>query len=153
MQITTKLFGNIEIDKNKVVIFETGLIGLNEYKKFMIINDQDSKESKVMWLQSIDEPSLALPIVSPLSILEDYNPMVEDELFDSLGEIDDGEMLVFVTLTVPREVEKATVNLKAPLVINPKTLKGCQIVVENDNYQVKHPIYSVINNKEKMEGE
>ena len=36
-----------------------------------------------------------------------------------------------------------TVNLKAPFIINTDTLKGCQLMVEDD-VQVKAPIYDIL---------
>lgn len=53
-----------------------------------------------------------------------------------------------MTLTVPADITKITSNLKAPIVVNPKTLKGCQLIVENDEYPVRYPIYEILNNKE-----
>ena len=34
-----------------------------------------------------------------------------------------------------------TANLKAPIVINADTRKGCQVIVENHDYKVKYPVY------------
>ena len=148
MNIMTKLFGEIGIDINKVITFKAGLIGFKEYKQFMIIHDAEGEESKILWLQSIDEPELALPIINPLLIRPDYNPVVEDELFRNIGEPDEEELMVFVTLTVPADITKITSNLKAPIVVNPKTLKRCQLIVENDEYPVRYPIYEILNHKE-----
>lgn len=148
MNIVTKLFGEVGVDVNKVITFKTGLIGFEAYKQFMIIHDAEVEETKILWLQSIDEPELALPVINPLLIRPDYNPVVEDELFKNIGEPDEEEMLVLVTLTVPADITKITTNLKAPIVINPITLKGCQIIVENDEYPVRYPIYDILNNKE-----
>mgnify|MGYP002420182164 FL=1 len=38
-----------------------------------------------MWLQSLDEPELALPMLKPELIKEDYDPIVEDEMLKALG--------------------------------------------------------------------
>lgn len=147
MNIVTKLFGEVGVDVNKVITFKTGLIGFEEYKQFMIIHDADEEETKILWLQSIDEPELALPVINPLLIKQDYNPVVEDELFRNIGEPEE-EMLVLVTLTVPADITRISTNLKAPIIINPITLKGCQIIVENEEYQVRYPIYDILNKKE-----
>jgi flagellar assembly factor FliW len=45
---------------------------------------------------------------------------------------------------VPADITKITTNLKAPIVINPVTLKGCQIIVDNDDYVVRYPIYDIL---------
>lgn len=147
MNIVTKRFGEVGVDVNKVINFNSGLIGFEEYKQFMLIHDAEDENAKILWIQSIDEPELALPVINPLIVKPDYNPVVEDELFKNIGEFENGEMLVLVTLTVPPQIKNLTTNLKAPIIINPITLKGCQIIVENDEYPVKFPIYDILNKK------
>ncbi len=152
MNIYTKLFGEIAVDVNKVITFDNGIIGFDNCKQYMLIHDSDKNDNKIIWLQSIDEPELALPIMNPLEVCQDYNPVVEDELLKPLGELSD-EPLVFVVLTVPNDITKITANFKAPVVINVSTLKGSQIIVENDDYHVKHPIYDAIKQQNGKDGE
>lgn len=147
MEIKTKLFGDIQVDQSKLIQFEDGLIGFCEYKKFMLIHDSEDEESLISWLQCVEEPELALPVIDPLSVKIDYNPIVEDELFKNIGKIEDNQILVLTTLTVPSDVTKITTNLKAPIVINTNTLKGCQIIVDNEEYSVRYPIYEQIKKK------
>lgn len=146
MKIKTKLFGEIEVDEEKVIQFPMGLIGFEEYQQFMMIHS-DADEALVMWLQSIEEPNLAFAVVDALEICPDYDPIVEDTLFQKIGEIDDGQLLVLVTMTIPEDVKKATANLKAPVIIHPVTRKGCQVIVENQEYLVRYPIYDIFNRK------
>ena len=51
---------------------------------------------------------------------------------------------MLVTVTVPEDIKKMSINLKAPIVINTATMKGCQVVAENPEYQVKHQIYELL---------
>ena len=53
-------------------------------------------------------------------------------------------MLVLVTVSVPHELEKMTVNLKGPIVINSSNKKACQVIVEGEGYKVKFPIYDIL---------
>ena len=62
-------------------------------------------------------------------------------LLQSLGNLNEENQVVFVTLTVPSDLTKMTVNLKAPLVINADTKKGCQLIAENSDYPVKFAVY------------
>lgn len=143
MTLETRLFGNIEIDGSKIINFKDGMIGFEELKQFMIIHDSEKENAKILWLQSLDEGQIAFPVIDPLLICKDYNPVVEDELFKSIGEIVNDELLVLTTITVPSDLEKMTTNLKAPIVINPVTMKGCQIIVDNEEYMVRYPIYDI----------
>lgn len=152
MSVNTKMFGEIEIEEEKIITFEKGLIGLPDLKKFALITDAEGKESKIQWLQSLDEPSMALPIINPYEILEEYNPVVEDELLKPLGEFKEEDLMLMVTIRVPQDITKMTINLKGPIIINAEARKGCQIIVEDD-LQVKFPVYDILKKKKDEVGE
>ena len=151
MKANTKYFGMVDIDEEKVLTFSDGLIGLEDYKKFAVINDIENENATISWLQSLEEPGFALPIIDPLLIKGDYDPVVEDEWLESIGK--EGDYIVLVTLTVPEDIEKMTANLKAPIVINMNTRKGAQIIVENQDYSVRYPIYEILKAAKEKAGE
>ena len=112
--------------------------------EFALIHDQE-KEGGIQWLQSMQEPQFALPVVNPLVIMSEYNPQVEDELLKPLGSFENDDMLVLVTVTVPSDLTKMSVNLQGPIVINAATKKACQIIAEG--YDVKYPIYELLKSR------
>ncbi len=145
MLVNTKVFGEIEVDESKFLCFEDGILGFPDMKRFMLIHDEESSsDNLISWMQSIDEPGFAMPVIDPLRVCPDYNPEVEDELLKSLGDIKEEELLVLVTVTVPPEIEKMTSNLKAPFIINAANLKACQIILDDDKYVIKYPIYEIL---------
>ena len=146
----TRIFGDIEVDANKIITFDGGIIGFPELKRFMLIHDRENEKKHISWLQSIDEPDFAMPVIDPLKLVEDYNPIVEDELLSGLGKLLPEEMLVLVTMTIPKDITKMTVNLKAPIIINAASLKAGQIIVDDEKYVVRYPIYDIL--KSKKEG-
>ena len=154
MRVNTKWFGTIEVEENKIITFEKGLIGLDEFKKYRIVYNTEENDSKtIMWLQSLDDEKLALPIMDPTVFMPEYDPIVEDELMKSIGDIETAELLVFVTLTVPTDITRMTSNLKAPIIINADNLKACQIIADNEEYTVRYPIYDIIKNSSEKGGE
>lgn len=149
MIIQTKWFGEVEIDDNKIITFEKGIIGFEEHKKFALVYDSEKEnDSEIMWLQSIDEVSLAIPVMKPEIVKPDYDPVVEDELINSLSDnIKDVELVVLVVLTVPSDLTKMTCNLKAPIIINVDAMKAIQLIADNADYVVRFPIYDILNEK------
>ena len=143
MVITTKLFGEVEVDDAKKITFVQGIIGFPELKDFLLIHDSESSDS-IRWLQSVQEPAFAMPVIDPLTIAPDYDPMVEDELLKPLKIENPDEVLVIVTITVPSDLTKMSVNLKAPIIINGETRLANQIIIEGDQYMVKYPIYDIL---------
>jgi flagellar assembly factor FliW len=142
IRVSTKHFGEIDLDTEKVLRFENGIMGFEDCKRFAILyNNESGTRPVISWLQSLDEPGLALPVINPILVREDYHLIVEDELLSGIGELNEENQVIFVTLTVPKDLTKMTANLKAPIVINADTRKGCQVIVENSEYKVKYPVY------------
>lgn len=150
MKAVTRLFGEIDIQDDKIIRLENGMIGLPEYQRFALIFDEEKgmKESSVMWLQSMDDPQTAFPVMQPNTVKPDYNPTVSDEMLSPIGELNEENTYVLVTLTAAADVKESSVNLKAPIVINTETRKGCQIIVEDD-YPVKFKIYEAVQSRKK----
>ena len=155
MQINTKWFGTVEIDDAKVITFEKGLIGFEDCTRFAIVYEtEDKKEKPIMWLQSLDEQALALPIIKPEYIVDEYAPDVEDELVYKLGEnVKSDDLMIFVTMTVPSDLTKMTCNLKAPIIINTATMKAVQAVAANEDYVVRFPVYNLLKERKEKAGE
>ena len=148
MKILTNLFGEVEVDEAKVINFGQGIIGFPDLKKFMLIHDSEDNSRKISWLQSIDEPEFALPVIDPLLIEEDYNPEIEDELLQPLNIVNLSDLLVMTTITVTDDITKMTSNFKAPIIINASNLRAAQLIVEDEKYLVRYPIYDILKSKE-----
>ena len=153
MEILTKAFGKITIDDEKIINFPKGIVGFPDLTEFALIHDEEKGTETIHWLQSIQEPGFAMPVMDPLLVCPEYNPEVDDELLSHLGELNQEELLVLVTVTVPKDITKMTVNLKGPIVINAAERKATQVIVEGDQYQVKFPIYDILDANKKKAGE
>lgn len=153
MKAATRLFGEIEIDESKIITFEDGIIGFPDMKKFTLIFDEEKEgRPSISWLQSMDEPEIAFPVMDPLFVCETYNSSVEEELLKNLGTIKEDNLYVLVTVTVPQNIKELAVNLKAPIVINTDTRKASQIIVEDD-LPVRYRIYEILEEAKKKAGE
>ena len=148
MLVKTKYFGEINLSEDKIITMERGMFGFEEYKKYTILFDSEKEgKAKVSWFQSVEEPGLAFPVIDPLVVKEYYNPVVEDELLKGLGEITEENIVILLPLTVPQDAAQMTANLKAPVIINADTRKGAQVVVENEEYEIKYKIYDILKGK------
>ena len=149
MKVQTKWFGEIEVSDDKIITFDKGIIGFEDWKKYTLVYDAEKEENiSIIWLQAIDEPTLALPVMKPEYIMKGYDPVVEDEILNTLGEdIQSANLAVFCTLTVPEDLTKMTINLKAPIIINADTMKGVQLIADNEDYAVRYPIYDILNER------
>jgi flagellar assembly factor FliW len=142
MLVNTKNFGEINLDESKIIYFDNGILGFEDYKKYTLLyDDENGERPDISWLQSLEEPALAIPVISPFLVRPDYNPEVEDELLKPLGEVAEDNIVVLVSITIPADIEKISANLKAPFVINSDSKKGAQIIIENTEYEIKYRFY------------
>lgn len=154
MRIKTRIFGEIDIDESRIITFEKGIIGFPDMKQFTLLHDEENgANAGIHYMQSLDEPAFAMPVMDPLVVVPDYSPEVDDELIRPLGEVTPDNMLVFVTVSVPREIEKMSINLQAPLIINADERKAAQVIVEGKEYKIKFPIYEILQERKKKSEE
>ncbi|MBO7634663.1 MAG: flagellar assembly protein FliW [Lachnospiraceae bacterium] len=145
MKVKTRYYGEIDLDDSKVITFEKGLFGFEEYTKYALMYDSETGESTaIKWLQSVEEPGLALPVIIPTLVKPDYDPIVEDGVLDVLGDWNENNISVLVTMTVPSDLKAMTTNMKAPIIINTESMKGIQVVAENPDYEIKFKIYDIL---------
>ena len=68
----------------------------------------------------------------PEIIMPDYKPTVNEELLAPLGDLNEENMYVIVTVNVPSDITKIACDLKAPIVVNTDSNKAAQLIVEDD---------------------
>lgn len=141
MKIDTKYFGEIDINDDKIIHFENGIMGFEEYKDFTLLYDNEAEKRPFFsWLQCVTEKGLAFPVVNPLNVIEEYNPVVEEELLVSLGELKDEDIVLLVLATIPKDIKETSVNMKAPIIVNAANGKAIQVILEKGDYKIKHKI-------------
>lgn len=126
--------------EDKVFTFPEGLLGLPDLHRFLLAEFPGL--GGVAWhLQSVEEPAVQFLIVNPVPFFPDYRPDVgEADLAPiGLGAVSDG--LVMVIATVPEDYRQMTVNLRAPLLFNPLRRLGRQIVLGDDKYAIRTPVF------------
>jgi flagellar assembly factor FliW len=136
--IQSKRFGEIQAEQSKIITFIGGIMGFEHIKKYILLDHPGS--SILKWFQSIEDPGIALPTVDPSNFFPDYSPTV---LIDNLLQLevqDVSHAVVLCIVRVPQDIEKASINLKAPIVVNPKKRLADQLIAENSRYLVKHPL-------------
>ena len=154
MKVETRIFGTIEVADDKIITMEKGMIGFPKLNRFVLNFDKEKgeKEFKIMWLQSLDDGTVAFPVMDPTFVAEHYVPSVSEELLEPLGTLKEENTYILVTVTVPKNIEDFSANLKAPIVINLDTNKGAQVITEED-YPIKYKIYELLKEKKQKAGE
>ena len=116
------------------------IIGFNEQSKFVLIDLNKDKFFK--WLQSVEEPSLAFPVVSVFSLGVEYSIDLSDNVVEKLGITSIEDLLVMNIASIPQEnPQGTTLNLLAPLVFNLENQLAGQIILTGSGYDVSFPLF------------
>ena len=135
VEINTRIFGKIAIEEEKIIRFESGILGFPQLKDFTLIyNAEKGNDSGIKWLQSIQEPAFAMPVMNPELAMPGYTPRFDRELLAPLGgNLDADNILMLVTVTVPKDITKTTVNLRAPIIISTDNRKVVQLICDDED--------------------
>ena len=125
--------GVVEIAPEQVLDFVAPILGFESYRRFVILPDPDA--SPFHWLQSVEEKGVAFPVVSAVEIDVDYRS--DAESLAQFGASGWDKVNPWIILIIPRDGSEMRVNLRAPVVVNPGTRLGGQIVLR-DEYPVSH---------------
>ena len=135
MEIATTKFATVTIEPEDIILFPSGLIGLDGSYQWVLLADGES--DVLGWLQSIQRPEVALAVVSPRRFVPDYQARVYRRELEplQLTRASDAQILVILS----QHDESITLNLKGPLVINLERRVGRQVIV-NDDQPVQYVI-------------
>jgi flagellar assembly factor FliW len=138
MIITTKFHGTREYSAEDILTFKKGLPGFEQLKKYILFPVENNEFFSI--LQSIEDESIGLVVTSPFEIVKNYEFKLDDNLIEKLAIKEPEDVLVMSTVTLSSMPENITINLKAPIIINIKEKLGEQIILEKEQYKVKHPL-------------
>ncbi|WP_419725131.1 flagellar assembly protein FliW [Terrisporobacter petrolearius] len=120
------------------IFFEKGIPGLEKYREFEI--NQVGSNEKFKQIISIEDSNIGFIAISPFEIKKDYELNLSDDIIKELQIDSPKDVLVLSLITLGKTLEKSTVNLKAPVIINIKNNKGKQLILQDDKYNIKEPL-------------
>jgi flagellar assembly factor FliW len=139
LKLGTKYFGQIEYEAEDILKFAGGLFGFEDEKEFLLLPFEGSGEN-LLCLQSVQTKGLAFVAVNPLSLCPNYDPVLQAEELKALGVTHSHDLAYYALCAVKNPVSQSTVNLKCPVAVNPLTRQAQQVILESDQYQMRHPL-------------
>jgi flagellar assembly factor FliW len=107
-------FGDLEIPAEAVLEFPNGLIGLGGSRYTLLARSDDAM---FVWLHSVDDPAIAIPLTNPWKFFADFAVDLSDADVERIGIDDPSEAQVFVTVRAAEAIEDFTANLRAPILL------------------------------------
>jgi flagellar assembly factor FliW len=137
LKLGTKYFGQIEYETEDIIAVDHGLFGFETEKEFLLLPFEGSG-GNMLCLQSVKTEGLAFVVVNPLSLCPDYDPALQPEELASLGVKHSHDLAYYALCAVKKPVAQSTVNLKCPLAVEPQSRKAQQVILESEQYQMRH---------------
>ena len=85
MRVTTKAYGDIDIDERQFVEFPSGILGFEKFTRWALL---DARQKPFFYLQSLELPELAFALIDPFLFRPDYALDVADESLAEIGVVD-----------------------------------------------------------------
>lgn len=128
MHIQTSRFAVVQIEPEDILLFSRGLIAFEEHRHWVLLGDDENPS--VAWLQSLADPEVALPTVSPRRYVPGYQIRLSKHQLTplELAALDKA----FALVVLNRNASGLTVNLKAPIIVNLDRRIGRQVITSDD---------------------
>jgi flagellar assembly factor FliW len=137
--IESTRFGAIEVPDDAMLEFPNGLIGLGGTRYTLIAREESAP---FLWLHSLDDPSLAIPVTNPWFFFSSYEVEVSDSEAERIGITDPTQADVYVTVRAGEAIEDFRANLRAPILVSGGS--GHQVINEAEGTSVRAPLFSEV---------
>ena len=138
MKIKTAYFGELTIDPSEILHFAHGIPGFEEEDQFILLPFEENSIFKI--LQSTKTEQLAFIITSPYTVVSDYTFDIDEATVKALNIQHENEVAVFAILSLKDTLANSTINLKAPIVLNTTNKKAKQVILDKENYAIRHQL-------------
>jgi flagellar assembly factor FliW len=128
----------VTTESKKIITFVNGILGLEQYKSYVLLDHPGT--DIVKWLEAVDQPEIALPVVNPFLFFPDYAPKISRENLLQINIKSPEEAIVLCVLTIGANTKDITVNLKAPIIVNSDSRLADQFIADNPEYNVREPL-------------
>jgi len=142
MRLLTSRFGEINYSAREIITFSEEILGLENLRRYLIIRPPESQP--FLWLQSIDDPQVALPVIHPEKIVPDYPVELSAQLIRELEIRKEDQIEIFCIVHLEKEWKASTVNLLTPVIVNPSANKARQVIQDKKPYTSRHNLFELL---------
>jgi flagellar assembly factor FliW len=129
-------FGTVEVLSEAVIEFPVGLIGIGGSRYVLLAREENSP---FVWLQSVDDPAIALAVTNPFQFFPEYEVELFDAEAERIGITDPADADVYVTVRAAESLEDFAANLRAPILVSKG--RGFQVINEAEEAPVRAPLF------------
>ena len=130
-------FGTIEVNEDRMITMPAGMIGFASETRFVLLEPNAGRTTG--WLQSVDNPELAFPVIDANALSPNYPPTTLRDSARNAGVADD-DLAVLVVVVARKNAPRLVGNLLSPVVIGAISRTGAQIVLDHRHYSAAAPL-------------
>jgi flagellar assembly factor FliW len=136
--VVSELLGDVELPAAALYTFPAGLYGFEACRRFALV---PAGREGLFWLQSAELSGLVFLLADPFHFFPHYEADLPDDELATLGVAAGARPGVLVIVTLPGSgSETASANLRAPLVLEPTSRQGRQLVLADERLAVREPL-------------
>ncbi|TKI58582.1 flagellar assembly protein FliW [Brevibacillus antibioticus] len=128
---------NEQVELGKL-FFEDGIPGFSHLQFFQLIQEEDNP---FFLIQSTEEKDVGFWVINPFSFFPNYQ-FTLPEVYKEALHMDDGSQVAVFSIVTIRGKQEATVNLKAPIVINLDNRMSKQVILQEDSYPIRQSLFA-----------
>lgn len=149
IKIQSTRFGELEVPTESIFEIVYGIIGFSNFRKYILLEHNPP----FSWIQSTENPDLAFVVVNGEEFGDAYSvPFPVGDRDIDLQESDVADVAVLNLVSVRADPSKTTVNLKAPVIVNMRNRKGRQLVLDDQKYPTRMPLFAAEGEQPATEG-
>ncbi|MBC8555963.1 MAG: flagellar assembly protein FliW [Candidatus Brocadiales bacterium] len=144
MLLKTRLFGEVKVKDEDVIHFTKPILGFDDCRQYLLMENESIFPT--FWLQSINDPNLAFPVVSPFSVDDNYSINLQTLDLDDINLKSLDDALVLTLMVVPQSLSSIRTNLRAPIIYNPEKRIAKQLILYDEKYPIHFYVIDNVNN-------
>lgn len=130
-------FGEFEADPRHLVTFPLGLPGFEGCRRFALLSSPDS--APLQCLHAVGGPAASFVAIDPRRVIKGYRCVLSPADRERLR-VSASDNLLWLALIAIDANGATFANLRAPIVINPATMMGFQVMPHDGLYPLRHPV-------------
>ena len=138
MRIDTRYFGEIEFEENDIINFSSGIVGFEQFNKYLLIKFEDENNA-MFCLHGIGEDAPVFVVFNPFEVGSDYEPVLSDSDKLDIKCSDENNVDYYVIANIKQPMENTVINLKSPIAVNTENRLAKQIIM--DKYELRYPMF------------
>ena len=141
--VHSPVLGRLDVDAGRVIQFLEPIAGFPTCLRYALLPYMQAsgrEDPAIRWLQAMDPPFHTFIVADPWSVAPDYAPEIADSDAEQLDALSFTQAALYGIMTVSQQHGELTINLRAPLVVNPQIRLAKQVVLLNGEYTTSHRV-------------